>query len=172
MTDHQVMVRTAPQPEEEPEARPDAAATAVTVSEGDLGGLLGYRLKRAYMRIHPAAQTVLAEFGLRVLPFSVLSVIVANPGISLTDTGQALKIEKPNVGGIVDGLVRDKLVERAPSTTDRRRAVLVATATGADVQRKAQRAIAASEAALLDPLTRDERATLIALLHKIGGTND
>lgn len=150
----------------------ERAVEAATVAEGALGGLLGYRLKRAYMRLHPAAQAALADLGIRVLPFSALCVIVENQGISLTEVGQALKIEKPNVGGIIDTLTRDGLITRAPSKTDRRRAVLIATARGRDLQARAVAAIMRSEDRLLARLDPSERQTLVRLLHKIGDAPD
>lgn len=148
---------------------PEVSGTASEdgCSEGVLRELIGYRLKRAYIRLQSAAQEVLSSFGLRVLSFSCLAVIVRNPGISPSDLSVSLRMERPNIVVLIDELETLDLVSRTPSTTDRRRVALNATIQGRRLHDKAAKALLRNEDDLLSRLSAEERGHLSTLLQKI-----
>ncbi|MEI4472223.1 MarR family winged helix-turn-helix transcriptional regulator [Frigidibacter sp. MR17.24] len=139
------------------------------VEDGVLGNLIGYGLKRAYMRIHPEAQRVLAEDDLRVVSFSCLSMIVDNPGIAQTELAAALQMERSNLVVIIDALEERELIERRKVPTDRRRFALTATLRGRHLRDRAAERVRLAEEAALDRLDDDDRARLIAVLERLLG---
>lgn len=129
--------------------------------------LIGYRLKRAYMRVQPATQKALAEEDLRVISFSCLSAIVDNPGIVQFELADALQIERSNLVVVIDELESRELISRERVPTDRRRYALTATLRGRRLRDSAARKAADAEQEFFSALTEDEQEALRALLERI-----
>jgi DNA-binding MarR family transcriptional regulator len=77
----------------------------------------------------------LVEIGISMPQFKALiAVTCSSPeGISVTQLGNELSIGQPSASLIVDQLTRLGYVERVQDTVDRRRVLVQATPTGADV---------------------------------------
>lgn len=133
-------------------------------ANGILDHLLGYRLKRAYMRLQPAAQAALAEEGLRVLSFSTLALICANPGIVQASLAAALQMERSNLVPILDDLNSRGLILRQKVEGDRRRLAIHATPEGEALHRRAEARVKYSEDALLANLSQSQIDALFAAL--------
>lgn len=138
-----------------------------SLNEGSVREFVGYAVKRAYLVLHPLAQSGAEEVGLRIPSFSCLSVIVANPGIAPSVLAEQLKMARPNVVVIIDELEQSDLISRTQMKTDRRRQALSATVRGRRLHDKAVAAIHRSEGRLLQRLNSEEQEQLIALLNKI-----
>jgi len=132
-----------------------------------LDSLVGYNARRAALTIIGQVLQQLEPFELRVVDFSVLTVIAHNPGVTSRQVCAALDILPPNLVGLVRSLEQRGLVDKREHPTDRRAQGLYVTALGADVQARAQAAVDALENAPIGPLDADERATLIRLLRKV-----
>lgn len=137
------------------------------LANGILDHLLGYRLKRAYMRLQPAAQAALAEEGLRVLSFSTLALICANPGIVQASLAAALQMERSNLVPILDDLDSRGLILRQKVEGDRRRLAIHATAEGEALHQKAETRVKHSEDALLANLSQSQIDALFAALNAL-----
>lgn len=135
--------------------------------EGALRELVGYNIRRAYLVLSSDAQAVLAEFGLRVLSFSCLSVIARNPGIAPSVLAERLKMERSNLVVVIDEIETRELVSRTQSKTDRRRFALTATVRGRRLHDTAVKALHKSEARLLQRLTQEEQALLVSMMKRI-----
>lgn len=138
-----------------------------------LGTLIGYRLKRAYMRIQPEAQRVLAENGLRVVSFSCLSIIADNPGIVQAELADALQMERSNLVVIIDELEERGLITRERVPTDRRRYALTATLPGRHLRDTLANKVRQAEEAVFGRLSKEDRAFLTAVSEWLesGGTD-
>lgn len=135
--------------------------------DNELTGYIGYNLKRVLSLVHADLTQVLATLDLRVVSFSVLSIVVRNPGINQTQLAEALKIERSNLVQLIDELSGKSLLARTPVAGDRRRYALMPTTTGKALYAKAEKAVAAHEARIFAMLDGDEQAKLIALLRKV-----
>src|SRR5690242_16164818 len=62
--------------------------------------------------------------------FRTLGFIQRNPDSSLSNLAEHLGLTLPSASKLVDGLVKQKLVTREDSTSDRRRMTLVLTRAG------------------------------------------
>lgn len=139
------------------------------VEDNVLGSMIGYRLKRAYMMIHPEAQRALAEDDLKVVSFSCLSIIVENPGIVQSQLADILRMERSNLVVIIDQLEERGLITRTKVPTDRRRYALTATLRGRHLRDRAAQRIRQAEDALFGRLEEEDRARLIAALTRLEG---
>lgn len=134
---------------------------------GLLPGLLGFALRRAQV-------AVFADFA-RAVPeltpgqFGVLTLIEQNAGLSQSELGEALGVDRSTVVATLDRLESRGLLARTPSPSDRRAHALKLTAAGRDLLTDAARRIAAHEARIAASLSADERRRLMALLARLSG---
>lgn len=127
---------------------------------------IGYGMKRALSIVQADLARVLAEFGLRAVSFSALSIIVNRPALTQTQLADALQIERSNLVTIIDELAGRGLIVRAPVAQDRRRHALMPTAAGKKLAAEAQAEVVAHERALFACLTEAERQELQRILVK------
>ncbi|MBV0912015.1 MarR family winged helix-turn-helix transcriptional regulator [Anianabacter salinae] len=128
---------------------------------------VGYNLRRGYTRFAAHLREALAPVGLSQRTFSVLSVVVSNPGITQSDVARGLGIERSGTVVTVDELEAQGHIARTPVTGDRRAYALRATEQGRAKLDEALAAAAAHEDELLAALTPDERAMLLSVLRRI-----
>jgi len=112
---------------------------------GDLSHALGYRIRRAQLWVFKDVSRRLAAFDISPAQFSVLSVIDANPGVNQFVIAQLLLIERAGLGRLVDHLERRGLLQRKPSTINRRYYALHLTSAGKTLFERMRPAIAESE---------------------------
>jgi len=148
-------------------AEPTQAKPARRPKLGILDGLLGYHLRRAQVALFQHFSATVGAGGVTPAQLGVLSVIDANPGLSQTQLGTALDIDRSTVVGMIDQLEAQALVERAPAPADRRSHALRLSAAGTEALRKLELAVRAHENAVASGLGPAERRRLIALLKRI-----
>ena len=143
--------------------------------------LLGYNARRAALTIIEGFLERMAEFGLRPVDFSVMSVIQHNPGVTsrqlcaafgfalatAVPAWPALNLLPPNLVGLVQSLEARGLIHRQPHPTDGRAVGLHPTPEGAALMQKAEQAAADLEVDRSARLTAAQRKTLLELLQKI-----
>ena len=154
-----------------PEPSASSAATALpAVDQVDtryLETLIGYNARRAALSVISLFMTRMAVYELRIVDFSVLSLITHNPGITSRQLCTALNILPPNLVGMIDALARRGLLERHPHPRDRRAMGLHLTASGAALMRDAEHTASDLEDQAAGRLSAAERQTLIRLLRKV-----
>ena len=129
--------------------------------------LLGYNARRAALTIIEGFLERMAEFGLRPVDFSVMSVIQHNPGVTSRQLCAALNLLPPNLVGLVQSLEARGLIHRQPHPTDGRAVGLHPTPEGSALMQKAEQAATDLEVARSARLTAAQRKTLLELLQKI-----
>lgn len=92
--------------------------------------------------------------------FRTLRFIQCNPDSSLSSLADHLGLTLPSVSKLVDGLVKQELIIRQASTTDRRRLTLELTKEGASIVNSARAGARANLAKKLGGLTNDEQETI------------
>ena len=109
----------------------------------------------------------MAEFGLRPVDFSVMSVIHHNPGVTSRQLCAALNLLPPNLVGLIQSLEARGLIHRKPHPTDGRAVGLHPTSEGAALMQKAEQAATDLEIERSSRLSASQRKTLLDLLQKI-----
>jgi DNA-binding MarR family transcriptional regulator len=110
---------------------------------------------------------------LSIPQFRTLRFIQSNVDSSLSSLADHLGLTLPSVSKLVDGLVKQGLVIRQESTSDRRCLALVLTPAGESIVNSARASAQASLAKTLGCLSADELVTVhraIELLHPLFGT--
>ena len=137
------------------------------VSDAPLREFVGYHIKRAFNVIQTDLNDVLRQFELRMVSYSVLVLIVENPGIRQSQLSDALAIERPNLVVIIDDLEKRELIVRDRLLTDRRAYLLQATLAGRRLCDKALKAVGAHEEALFEGIDRETRTSIVRAMRHI-----
>lgn len=143
------------------------APSVEQVDTSFLESLLGYNARRASLAVIEVFLQRMAPYGLRPVDFSVLSLVIHNPGITSRQLCTTLGILPPNLVGLVGSLEKRDLLERRPHPRDGRAMGLHPTPAGQKLMRDAERTAAALEAEVAARLTPGEQKTLMRLLKKV-----
>jgi DNA-binding MarR family transcriptional regulator len=119
---------------------------------------------------NPKAMTafhqITRETGLPLAPLRALLVLPPDEAVSMRELARRLGCDNSYVTALVDTLESRGLVVRQPHPTDRRVKVIVLTARGRELARRAQLADTTPPVAF-SQLSEDEIATLRDLLRKL-----
>ena len=132
-----------------------------------LEGLLGYNARRAALAVIELFLQRMAVYKLRPVDFSVLSLIVHNPGITSRQLCTTLGILPPNLVNLIGALEKRELIERKPHPRDGRATGLHPTPASLKLMREAERTASELEQEVADRLTPGEQKTLLRLLRKV-----
>ena len=156
--------------EPRPKKTPATAARAARADELDsrmLETLVGYNTRRAWLTISTVFAERMAPYGLKQVDFSVLSLLVHNPGATSRQLCATLDILPPNLVSLISALDVRGLIERRPHPRDGRAVGLYLTPAGEQLTQEAEAAVAQLELDASAQLTARERESLIRLLKKI-----
>lgn len=146
----------------------EALTTGDTLKAEATTGIIGYRLRRAQLNVFQKFLTVFEELRLRPADYSVLVLIADNPGRKQTEIAEVLGIKRANFVTLVHGLEERGLVERMPSSADKRANALHLTRDGEAFLRHARGVHTAMEDELVARLGGPEaRDRLLALLDRL-----
>jgi DNA-binding MarR family transcriptional regulator len=127
---------------------------------------LSYLLDHSSHVLRTRMAAALAEIGLTARMHCVLvhALEVERTQIQLAEIGD---MDKTTMVVTVDALERAGLVERRPSSTDRRARVIVVTERGAEVAERSQRIVDGVHRDALAALPEGEREVLLAALRRL-----
>ena len=137
------------------------------VELGMLKSLLGYHLRRAQVAVFQHFADTMGEADITPGQFGVLSVISGNPGLSQTQLGNALGIDRSTVVAVIDRLEARGLVMRASSPNDRRSHALKLSDHGAELLRRLEEMVRAHERHIGRGLSAEDQRLLIQLLDRV-----
>ncbi|WFE20601.1 MarR family winged helix-turn-helix transcriptional regulator [Solwaraspora sp. WMMD937] len=143
--------------------KPQPAGTA-RLRHGLLGEDLSFLLARANALSLTAANSALAEHGLKARSFSVLALAVHDTRPTQRELAEFLRLDPSQVVALIDDLEKRHLVERRTDPADRRANVLVATDAGRALFARAHESARAAEAGLLSGVTPEDRQRLARIL--------
>ncbi|MFJ4186467.1 MarR family winged helix-turn-helix transcriptional regulator [Kitasatospora sp. NPDC089509] len=130
--------------------------------------LVAARLMTAGARLGQAGEVHFGRFGLSTGRYRLLADLEDHGGEkSPSQLAATLGVSRATVTGLVDGLEREGLVARRPSTEDGRGNVVVLTARGADRLRELAPEHFARMQSLVGGLTVEERSTFLDLLARV-----
>lgn len=114
-----------------------------------------------------ASNAALAEHGLKVRSYAVLTVAASGDRPSQRELAAFLQLDPSQVVALVDDLEERGLVERLPDPTDRRANVVVATEAGLAKVEAARRVVQDVDSRTYASLSDSEREQLTALLKRL-----
>ncbi|MGW1067833.1 MarR family winged helix-turn-helix transcriptional regulator [Streptomyces aureus] len=152
-----------PSPSPTPPA-PFSSAAAADLEE------LGRAVKEAQYRHHRALDTRLAAVGTTLAQWDALRAIARTPGASAHELALATFQGDQSFGTLASRLAAQHLIERRPGRG--RRIEHHLTATGEQVLSAGTTVAREVLAASFGPLDDGERAVLLGLLRRIGGTGE
>jgi len=152
--------------------RAEAPAAPADPSTGELDAsrlthLVGYAASRAAIEMRKVFIRHMGALDLKIVDFSILMLVAANPEVNQKRIGQALDISAPNMAVTLDRLVERGWVQRVRSDRDRRAQHIHLTPKGRDLVQRAEKISLTMEDAALRVLSAAERALLIELLLKV-----
>lgn len=137
------------------------------LDHGLLPELVGYHLRRAQIAVFQNFSAATQEFAVTPGQFGVVVLIGTNEGLSQSELGEALGIDRSTMVAVIDRLQARGLVVRAPSKRDRRSYALRLSPAGRAFVDAMIPSVRAHEDAIAANLTPDEKADLIRLLGKV-----
>jgi len=121
---------------------------------------LSCALSRASYSLATEVTAALAEVGLTQRTYSVLNQALDEEYTQIR-LAEVCQLDKTTMVNTLDEMARDELVERRPSTTDRRARIIVVTPIGRDAATRAADIVAAIYADVLAAIPADERVSFM-----------
>ncbi len=137
-----------------------------------LGGLLGYALKRASAAMMSDFSSIPRMAGIRPTRFAALKMIGERPGLTASELGRLLSIQRANMVPLLSELENNGWIVRTAVPGDRRAAALSLTRSGKTLMPKLDAAVAQHEARFTALMTEDELDMLRDLLDRIQNADD
>ena len=141
------------------------AREAVDISA--LGPNFGLAVRLLDLRLMKRASESFGDLSLTPATATALLAIDANPGVRHGELADALRIQRPNLTKMLNQLVDEGLLRRGESAGDRRLVTFALTPRGGRVAESVRSTMAALDEQALSGLSRDEQATLLALIVKL-----
>jgi MarR family transcriptional regulator, lower aerobic nicotinate degradation pathway regulator len=133
----------------------------------DIEKSIGFLLAKAYQRACAIFKEEFDRYDLTPQQFGLLAFLWKADGLSQTELAAKSQIDRTTMGGIVDRLEKEGLVERRHHPEDRRAYQVFLTARGKALEDELCPLAVRAQARVNAPLTTEEQATLVRLLEKI-----
>lgn len=146
---------------------PKKETASIKVDSSYLETLMGYNATRASLKVIDLFSKRMAVYDLRHVDFSILSIIMHNPGVTSRQLCGVLSILPPNLVGKIVIMEKRELVSRRPHPQDGRAVGLYLTENGAKLMADAERTASALEDEVTQRLSAAEKKTLMRLLQKV-----
>jgi DNA-binding MarR family transcriptional regulator len=143
------------------------ARGASSIERGMLTSLLGYHLRRAQIVVFQNFKETMGAVAITPRQFGVLTVIDKNPGLSQTQLGNVLGIDRSTVVAVIDKLESRGLVARMTAPGDRRSHALRLSEAGMRLLRRLEELVRVHERHIARHLSAADQARLIELLDRI-----
>ena len=111
-------------------------------------------------------------FDLTPVQYAALIAIHTHPGIDATRLSAVIAFDRSTLGNVIERLEAKKLIERKPSTDDKRVKLLYLTKAGAALLRDIISSVDRAQARMLQPLKPSDRKALMALLEQLVDLNN
>jgi DNA-binding MarR family transcriptional regulator len=137
---------------------------------GPLPALIGFNLRKAQAAIFHSFQDAVAPHDVTPGQFGVLVMIRENEGLSQSDLGNAVGIDRSTMVAVIDRLEARGLVIRAPSPHDRRSYALRLSPQGHSLMDELIPRVEAHDRSMAQELSKQEQAQLIDFMRRIART--
>ncbi|WP_395652355.1 MarR family winged helix-turn-helix transcriptional regulator [Brevundimonas sp.] len=128
-------------------------------------GLMAFQLRQASVLVAADLGERLADLSLTMTNLTVLLMIQSNPGVTQTELGKVLGIQRANLAPLTATFAARGLIKR--NRIDGRSYGLSLTSGGADLAARAWEHVRANEMLLPHRLSAVERAAIVDLLQSL-----
>lgn len=139
----------------------------VPVGEGFRGpdGRMGYLLRQAHQAMRTAMERELRDLGITASQYSLMCVVAAQPGLSVTELAGDSMLTQQTTSEIVRVLQREGIVTSEPNAADQRARRIYLSGRGGAILREAdERVRLLEEAALADLKPAERRRMMMSLV--------
>lgn len=119
-----------------------------------------FQMRRIGMMANLSLSRALSATRLTPDQFQVLLMVEEQPGVSAVTLAQAIGLDAPTVGRLVNGLAQRGLLGRHRSRSDRRMVLLRVTAEAPPLIEEGRAAVAAADQEVVEQLRPTERRAL------------
>ena len=112
------------------------------------------------------------SFDLTPVQYAALIAIHTHPGIDATRLSAVIAFDRSTLGNVIERLESKKLIERKPSSEDKRVKLLYLTRDGAAMLRDITPSVDRAQLRMLQPLKPADRKALMALLEQLVDLNN
>ena len=133
----------------------------------DIEKSVGFLLAKAYQRACAIFNEDFAHYDITPQQFGLLGFLWQQDGLSQTELSAKSHIDRTTMGGIIDRLEKENLVERRHHPDDRRAYQVFLTDRGKSLEDELSAVAGRVQNKVNAPLTAEEQATLIRLLEKL-----
>lgn len=142
------------------------APVGTLAGELDVHHMPGHLVRRLQQ---VAVRLFAAETGADLTPvqFAAIAALRQKPGVDQATLSTLIGYDRATIGGVIDRLEARGWVARSAGPADRRRKLVELTAAGRRAHDRAMRAVDATQARLVAPLSEGERAEFSRLCRKM-----
>jgi DNA-binding MarR family transcriptional regulator len=133
----------------------------------DIEQSIGFLLSKAYQRAFALFKEEFDRYDLTPQQFGLLAFLWLEDGLSQTELSARSQIDRTTMGGLIDRLEKEGMVERKTHPEDRRAYQVFLTDKGKSLEDELSTVAIQVLSKVTAPLTDQEHATLIRLLTKI-----
>jgi DNA-binding MarR family transcriptional regulator len=112
------------------------------------------------------------DFDLTPVQYAALIAIHTHPGIDATRLSAVIAFDRSTLGNVIERIETKGLVERKPSSEDKRVKLLYLTKAGAALLRDIKPAVDRAQVRMLQPLKPADRKALMMLLTQLVDLNN
>jgi MarR family transcriptional regulator, organic hydroperoxide resistance regulator len=128
---------------------------------------LAYMIASLNRQLESELEDRLRPGGVPIEQYRILEVLDASEPAAMGEIAQQSLIEAPTLTKIVDRMVAEGLVYRAPDPNDRRRVLILATPAGKALFKRLRGVSTAQEQRIVDLLEGEKAAALRSLLKEL-----
>lgn len=127
----------------------------------------GHLIRRAHQVAVAIFMEETSDFEVTPVQFAILNALLDAPGEDQVTLAREVAFDAATFGSVIGRLEARGWVRREADAGDRRRKRLWVTPEGAEAARKMRRSVGKVQARILQPLSDEERAQLVALLDRL-----
>jgi len=144
----------------------------VTDKLADLYRKPGHLLRRAQQVIVGTFTRECAEYDLTPVQYAALTAIRFYPGTDATRLAEMIAFDRSTIGNVLIRLEKKGLIRRDTHESDKRIKTVSLTSTGLNLVIRADPIVDQVQEKFLAPLTKQEAAEFIRLLHKLADVRE
>lgn len=142
------------------------------MKNGRIYGHPGHLIRRAQQIAVSIFTEQCRSHGATSVQYGILYMVGRHPGIDQISLANLVALDRSNTGEVVGRLEERGLLRRTSGNVDRRTKRVYLTPAGAELVDEMTPDVERAQERMLDPLSDDERETLMALLEKFVDINN